>query len=96
MPKDSSPPPSYKVGSPSFEMRWPGPQQQLQISNGSALQPPAFQLTSHKQLEQADHIEEVFEESDESPPYLPSTIKPSAPPLPQHEGQQVVVNEKPV
>ena len=47
-----------------------------------------------KQLEQADHIEEFFEESDESPPYLPS-IKPSAPPQEGHQVAPLPV-EKPV
>ena len=73
--------PPYIVA-PSFEMRWPS-------LNGSPLQPPpAFHLTPHKQLEHADHIEELFEESDESPPYLPTHIKPSAPSL--SSGEEVV------
>ena len=41
----------------------------------------AFQLTSHKQLEQNNTaeniIEEIMEESDESPPYLPAPSAPS-------------------
>ena len=41
----------------------------------------AFQLTSHKQLEQnktvENIIEEIMEESDESPPYLPAPSAPS-------------------
>jgi len=69
--------PPYVVA-PSFEMRWPG-------LNGSAADQfplPAFQLTSHKQLEQADQIMEVMEDSDESPPYLPAVkIQPTAPPM---------------
>ena len=68
--------PPYVVA-PSFEMRWP-------IMNGnSAPVTPAFQLTSHKQLEQADEIMEVMEDSDESPPYLPAVkVTPTAPPMP--------------
>lgn len=57
--------PPYIVA-PSFEARWP----QNGGLNGSALYPTAFHLTSHKQLDQADHILEA--ESDESPPYLPA------------------------
>lgn len=75
------------IAVPSFEMRWPSNHQgQL---NG--IYPTAFHLTSHKQLEQAgqDSLEEMLGESDESPPYLPSTkLKPTAPPI--------EINEKPV
>lgn len=72
----SSPP--YIVA-PSFEMRWPGPASK---DSTAAKNPMAFQLTSHKQLDQAEQIfEELLGESDESPPYLPAKLKPSAPPL---------------
>ena len=64
---------------PSFEMRWPGPASK---DSTAAKNPMAFQLTSHKQLDQAEQIfEELLGESDESPPYLPAKLKPSAPPL---------------
>ena len=47
----------------------------------------AFQLTSHKQLEfpdisgnsNAEHIEDIMEESDESPPYLPTLASAPSP-----------------
>jgi hypothetical protein len=63
----------YQVA-PSFEKRWP--------QNGmNGVAPQAFQLTSHKQLEQNNTaeniIEEIMEESDESPPYLPAPSAPS-------------------
>lgn len=63
----------YQVA-PSFEKRWP--------QNGiNGVDPQAFQLTSHKQLEQnktvENIIEEIMEESDESPPYLPAPSAPS-------------------
>ena len=77
--EDISPP--YIVA-PSFEMRWPRPAgADRTLTNGSAssrpasaaaAQIPAFQLTSHKQLEHADQID-TMEDSDESPPYLPTT-----------------------
>ena len=80
--KDISPP--YIVAHPSFEMGWPRPSTggMRTLTNGSAssmtsasaaVQIPAFQLTSHKQLEHADQIDTMEEESDESPPYLPTT-----------------------
>ena len=76
--EDISPPVPYIVA-PSFEMRWPRPADRT-LTNGSAssvpaataAQIPAFQLTSHKQLEHADQID-TMEDSDESPPYLPTT-----------------------
>lgn len=70
---------------PSFEMRWP-------LNNfTNPTTKPAFQLTSHKQLESQDKgYEEIMEDSDESPPYLPA-VKPSAP----HPDEEHVV-EKPV
>lgn len=71
--------PPYVVA-PSFERRWP--------LNNLTNPKPAFQLTSHKQLE-LDQYEEIMEDSDESPPYLPA--KPSAP----HPNEEHVV-EKPV
>merc|ERR1711862_541370 len=67
----------YSVA-PSFEMRWP---QNGGVKNGVA--PQAFQLTSHKQLDpisdhtNAEHVEGIMEESDESPPYLPAASAPS-------------------
>ena len=89
--------PPYVVA-PSFEMRWP--------LNNFTTTKPAFQLTSHKQLELQGKIsnfliskrylnmflfsEEIMEDSDESPPYLPA-VKPSAP----HPDEEHVV-EKPV
>lgn len=69
--KDISPP--YIVAHPSFEMGWPRPSTGgiRTLTNGSAssmtsasaaVQIPAFQLTSHKQLEHADQIDTMEEE----------------------------------
>ena len=58
---------------------------EMRNGNGVALS-QAFQLTSHKQLEfpdisgnNAEHIEDIMEESDESPPYLPTLASAPSP-----------------
>jgi hypothetical protein len=77
------------IVTPSFEMGWPrtAAADRTALTNGSAssvpaasaAQLPAFRLTSHKQLEHADQIDTMEEDSDESPPYLPTITPQNAP-----------------
>ena len=60
---------------------WPNDPLKFFLNHIQILLFQAFQLTSHKQLEQNNTaeniIEEIMEESDESPPYLPAPCAPS-------------------
>jgi len=74
-------PESYSIAS-----QWqPENNGEMRNGNGVALS-QAFQLTSQKQLEfpeisgnNAEHIEDIMEESDESPPYLPTLASAPSP-----------------
>ena len=60
---------------------WPNDPLKFFLNHIQILLFQAFQLTSHKQLEQNNTaeniIEEIMEESDESPPYMPAPSAPS-------------------
>jgi len=71
----------------SIAPQWPQENNgEMRNGNGVALS-QAFQLTSHEQLEfpdisgnaNAEHIEDIMEESDESPPYLPTLASAPSP-----------------